>query len=89
MYIQGPRRVYRTPSFTELGHVAKTNLTNPDEWEARMRDKYQRITLIDNPVFLYDVNQLYDSNTTMAAFKTDLRDFLGVKADMPGTRQGR
>jgi hypothetical protein len=38
----------------------------------RMR-KYQRITLIDNPVFLYDVNQLYDSNTTrMAAFKTDL-----------------
>jgi hypothetical protein len=56
--------------------LAKTNLTNPDEWKLRMRDKYQRIILIDNPVFLYDVNQLYDSNTTrMAAFKTDLRGF--------------
>jgi hypothetical protein len=55
----------------------------------RMR-KYQRITLIDNPVFLYDVNQLYDSNTTrMAALKPIWCDFLGVKADMPGTRQGR
>jgi hypothetical protein len=68
-----------------LAMLAKTNLTNPDEWKLlRMRDKYQRITLIDNPVFLYDVNQLYDSNATRTeAFKADLRDFLGVKADMP------
>jgi hypothetical protein len=68
-----------------LAMMAKTNLTNPDEWKLlRVRDKYRDITLIDNPVFLYDVNQLYDSNTTRkAAFKADLRDFLGVKADMP------
>jgi hypothetical protein len=68
-----------------LAMLAKTNLTNPDEWKLlRMREKYQHITPIDNPVFLYDVNQLYDSNTTRtAAFKADLRDFLGVKADMP------
>jgi hypothetical protein len=73
-----------------LAMLAKTNLTNPNEWKLlRMHDKYQRITLIDNPVFLYDVNQLYDTNTTRTtAFKTDLRDFLGVQADMPEPVKG-
>jgi hypothetical protein len=68
-----------------LAMFAKTNLTDPEEWKLmRLRDKYQRITPIDNPIFLYDVNQLYDSNETRTtAFKADLRDFLGVKADMP------
>jgi hypothetical protein len=68
-----------------LAMLAKTNHTDPDEWKLlRLRDKYQHMGRIDNPVFLYDVNQLYDSNKTRtAALKADLRDFLGVQADMP------
>jgi hypothetical protein len=68
-----------------LAMLAKTNHSDPDEWKLlRLRDKYQHMSRIDNPVFLYDVNQLYDSNKTRtAALKADLRDFLGVQTDMP------
>jgi hypothetical protein len=68
-----------------LAIFGKTNMTNPAERSLlRLRDKYQFISPIENRVFLYDVAQLYDVNTTRTQlFKKDLKDFLGLQADMP------
>jgi hypothetical protein len=64
--------------------LAKTNLTNPDEWKLRMRDKYQRIILIDNPVFCtMSINCTTATRHAWRPLKPICVDFLGVKADMP------
>jgi len=68
-----------------LAIFGKTNMTNPSERNLlRMLDKYKWVTPIDNPVFLYDVAQLYDTNEARKAlFKQDLQNFLGLDAPLP------
>jgi hypothetical protein len=63
-----------------LASFGKTNMSDPSERSLlRMRNKYQFISLIDNPVFLYDVGQLYDSDKKRSdIFKSDLQQFLGL-----------
>lgn len=73
-----------------LATFGKTNMTDPSERNLlRMRDKYQFISPIDNPVFLYDVAQLYDTNTTRTErFKSDFQHFLGLTKPMPEPKNG-
>jgi len=75
----------RASFHVSLAIFGKTNMTNPSERNLlRMRNKYQFITPIDNPIFLYDVGQLYDTNKTRTQlFKKDLQNFLGLDAPMP------
>lgn len=70
-----------------LAMLAKTNHSHPDEQAllVGMPAKYrQKMSPIPNPVFLYDVGQLYDSNPERKArFKADLEDFVGLDTPLP------
>jgi hypothetical protein len=48
-----------------------------------MRDKYQRITSLTILSFCTMSIIVRQQHDTHGGLKTDLRDFLGVKADMP------
>lgn len=67
-----------------LSMFGQTNLSDPSEHHLlRLRDKYALISQIDNPVFLYDTAQLYDSDEgRKAQFRRDLADFMGLD-DLP------
>jgi hypothetical protein len=71
---------------TNLAVFGKTNLSDPSEQNLLRFRKYTYGSTypIDNPIFLYDVAQFYDTNTPRTElFKTDLQVFLGLKAPMP------
>ena len=60
-------------------------MTDPTERRLlRMHNKYQFISPIDNPVFLYHSDQLYDKNATrFERMRTDFQHFMGLKQPMP------
>lgn len=71
---------------TNLAVFGKTNLLDPVEQNLVRFQKYtyESTYEISNPLFLYDVAQFYDENTSRTElFKTDLQHFLGLKAPMP------
>lgn len=46
--------------------------------------RYHLLGRIENPIFLYDIAQLYDNNTTRTnRFKKDLQIFLGLDTALP------
>ena len=47
-------------------------------------EKYRSASRIDNPIFLYDMQQLYDTDETrQAALRQDLQTFLGLPTPLP------
>ena len=70
---------------SHLAMFGKTNLSDPVEQRlVHVPDKYNEISRIDNPVFLYDMEQLYDNNPhNVARFKTDLQAFMGLDTPLP------
>jgi hypothetical protein len=66
-------------------NLAMLGKTNNADMEQRklllgMKEKYlQDLTEIPNPVFLYDLSQLYDTNLQrQTQFRMDLQDFIGL-----------
>jgi hypothetical protein len=70
---------------SHLAMFGKTNLSDPEEHRlVQLPEKYNSIRKIDNPVFLYDMEQIYDNNAAhVATFKADLQAFLGLQTPLP------
>lgn len=69
-----------------LAVFGKTNVKDPKERRLlRMpRIKYQFISRIDNPIFLYHSDQLYDKNATrFERMRFDFQHYLGLAKPMP------
>lgn len=70
-----------------LAMFGKTNHSEPAQLAlmAGMSPKYRGgLTEIANPVFLYDVGQLYDINATRkATFQANLEEFVGLDTPLP------
>jgi len=68
-----------------LAKLGKTNWTDPEEQRLlHLTRKQQHITVVPNPLFLYDMDQLYDANAKRREqFRTDLKDFLGLSTPLP------
>ena len=70
-----------------LAMLAKTNHSELAQRSllVGLHPKYQGVmTEISNPVFLYDVGQLYDRNPhRKAQFQADLEDFVGLDTPLP------
>lgn len=70
-----------------LAMLAKTNHSEPDQLAllVGMEEKYRYgLSAIPNPVFLYDLGQLYDKNATRKAeFQADFEDFVGLDTPLP------
>ena len=70
-----------------LAMLAKTNHSEPAQLALLigLDAKYQNgLSEISNPVFLYDVGQLYDRNLERKAkFQSDLEDFVGLDTPLP------
>ena len=70
-----------------LAMLAKTNHSEKDQRDllVGLPSKYLRgMSEIPNPVFLYDLSQLYDKDPTRKAkFQSDLEDFIGLDAPLP------
>jgi hypothetical protein len=68
-----------------LAKFGKTNLTDAGEKHLlQIHDKYDEIKTVHNPIFLYDINQLYDTNTDRKEqFKRDLEGYLGLNTPFP------
>ena len=66
---------------SNLAKLGKTNLTDPHQRNLlRWVRRYERVTPMDNPVFLYDVAQLRDKDLTRRVkFREDLQSFMGLK----------
>jgi hypothetical protein len=71
-----------------LAIFGRTNMSDPRQQSLlRLREKYELISPVENPIFLYDTSQLYDQNKTRAdQFKVDLQHFLDLQAPMPPPR---
>ena len=70
-----------------LAMFGRTNLTHDnDEWKllSGLHEKYRLLTPIGNPIFLYDMQQLYDTNVQrQGLFRKDLQRFLGLPTPLP------
>jgi len=70
-----------------LAMFGRTNLTHDDhEWKllSGLHGKYRLLSPIGNPIFLYDMQQLYDTNVQrQALFRKDLQEFLGLPTPLP------
>lgn len=70
-----------------LAMLAKTNHSEPAQRAllVGLHPKYQNgLSAISNPVFLYDVGQLYDRDPERKAqFQADLEDFVGLDTPLP------
>ena len=73
-----------------LARLAKTNLTDPVEFELLGRLGPDNSTLMPNPVFLYDVSQMFDKNLTRRdAYRKELSAFLGLEKPLSPENDGR
>jgi hypothetical protein len=72
-----------------LAKLGKTNWTEPEENKLlNLSPRYNQITHIPNPLFLYDVEQLYDTDVTRTAqFRVDLQQFLGLSTPLGSQEQ--
>ncbi|GKZ00873.1 hypothetical protein MPSEU_001039000 [Mayamaea pseudoterrestris] len=68
-----------------LAMFGKTNLSDPDEQNlVQLPEKYYGMRIIKTPVFLYDMEQLYDKDpANLSLFKADLQAFMGLKTPLP------
>jgi hypothetical protein len=68
-----------------LAKFGKTNLRDPAEKALlRLPRKSKDFLRTDNPIFLYDMSQIYDSNQTrLEQFKADLGHFLRLPTPLP------
>jgi hypothetical protein len=68
-----------------LAKFGKTNLRDPGERALlRLPRKSKNFLRTSNPIFLYDMGQIYDANATrLEQFKVDLQHFLRLKTPLP------
>jgi hypothetical protein len=75
-----------------LSSIPNNQRREPTELEWKIATKYNasfgydvtRIKPIPNPVFLYELSQLSDTNITRAEiFRKDVQDFLGLQQSLP------
>jgi hypothetical protein len=68
-----------------LAKFGKTNLRDPAEKALlRLPRKSKDFLRTSNPIFLYDMSQIYDANQTrLEQFKADLQHFLRLPAPLP------
>jgi hypothetical protein len=72
-----------------LAKFGKTNLRDPREKALlRLPRKSKDFLRTNNPVFLYEMEQIYDTNVTrLDQFKVDLQNFLRLKTPLPDSSE--
>jgi hypothetical protein len=72
-----------------LDNLGKTKRT-PDEQLLLGGGRHQDLPRSKNRVFLYELNQLHDSNATRAnQYLVDLQNYLGISHQLPAIAEGK
>lgn len=68
-----------------LSRLGKTDRTDPEELKllSPILPRYRKLPKMDNPVFLYEINQLYETDPTLTAqYRQDLQNYLGLQTPL-------
>lgn len=68
--------------YDHLSRLGKTDRTDPEEMKllSPIAPRYRNLPKMENPVFLYEISQMQETDPTLAAqYRQDLQNYLGLK----------